>query len=136
MIDYTNIETARQAWDEAVKCVRRSGIKIAQNLRSNCSIASCGCSGFKKPATWGNGEHSEYAYTKAAHKIEWSYSWATEKHRASRDAIIFWRGVDDDDLSTAHLIVGVFQSYGFGVAWEGTTSDAIVIELNSWKHAD
>lgn len=115
----------REAFQEAVKDIRRQGIKIAQGLRGDG--CSCGCSGWKTPASWGNHDnHTNYAFTRAG-DVEWNGS--------GSESVAYWNwgGIDDTDLSTAFAIARTFAFYGFEVRWDGSRWSCVVVPIASWS---
>ena len=120
--------TAYEAFQAAVKDIRKQGVKIAQGLRGDG--CSCGCSGWKTPTSWGDrDELTNYAFTRAG-DVEWN-QW--NRNRSDSVAHWNWAGRDDADVSTALLLARTFASYGFEVRWDRSRWSCVVVPIASWS---
>ena len=119
----TNTSSPRDAFQAAVKDIRSQGVKIAQGLsHAGCS---CGCSGWKTPASWGEHPQTNYAFTRA-NEVKWN------GNRSSSVAYWNWEGVDTDDLSVGYTLARTFAQYGFTVRWETHTAYSVRVDIASW----
>ena len=119
----TTTSSPREAFQAAVKDIRSQGVKIAQGLsHAGCS---CGCSGWKTPASWGEHPQTNYAFTRA-NEVKWN------GNRSSSVAYWNWEGVDTDDLSVGYTLARTFAHYGFAVAWETNTVYSVRVDIASW----
>lgn len=124
MNDFNNAYDAFQA---AVKAVRKHGVKIAQGLRGDG--CSCGCSGWKTPASWGDHENlTNYAFTRAG-DVDWH-----ERNNSYVNSKAYWNwsGKEDGDLSTGYILALTFTTFGFSVNWECSKRNCVTVDIRSW----
>lgn len=128
----TTFRNSYEAYQAAVKAIRKQGFRTAQNLRSVCGMGACGCSGFHTPKSWGEySEATNYAYSKRG-QLTW-YENDRTGNRYSYDTVPwFFKGENEADTSIAELMVTTFNAYGFPVEWKGTADWAVVVDVKNW----
>lgn len=134
----TDTEIMQDRWNDAVKEVRKRGVKIRQNVYQCCR----GCIGWQKLGfkseeeadrtpyayTYG-GQGNRYTWNRAGDMVYLGVSrrWYHEPEKPYDEVFFNHGGPDGDELAGARAVAEVFAAHGFDVEWDGTTSTCVSV---------
>lgn len=128
------METRKQAFDSAMREIRKNGIVAKRNVKGCCCSCISGTLPTDKPIIWhygGQGSSFTWRDDKPVYTYETSKGWWEDEEILESIYFNHYGLVDESGKVTeaGQLVWETFSKYGYQIKWDGTESKCLEVML-------